>query len=105
MFIAADSPPGSRADSTVPPRNGGARAGETAPGAWPEDRPLKHPITPVDPIFHPKRKRFRPFDSKLSLMLDNAQANLEATDDPDVVRIYRNLVDELERIALGPVKS
>jgi len=61
--------------------------------------------SPTDPIIAKGRKRFRRFDSKLSLMLDNAQANLEATDDPDVVRIYRNLVDELERIALGPVKS
>ena len=38
-------------------------------------------------------------------MLDNAQANLEATDDPDVVRIYRNLVTELEKVAMGRAKA
>jgi hypothetical protein len=57
--------------------------------------------SPTDPIFHPKRKRFRPFDCTLSLMLDRAQLQLEAATDPDVVAVYRNLVTELERVAMG----
>jgi hypothetical protein len=53
----------------------------------------------------PKRKRLRRFDSRLSLMLDRATVQLEAATDPDVIVAYRNLVDELERIALGRVKA
>jgi hypothetical protein len=34
----------------------------------------------------------------VSRMLDRAQAQLEAPDDPRVVRIYRRLVDELEAL-------
>lgn len=62
------------------------------------------PIAPTDPIFYPKRKRRR-FDGRLSLMLDRATVQLETATDPGVVAAYRELVDELERIALGRVKS
>jgi hypothetical protein len=65
---------------------------------------LKHPITPVDPIFYPKRKHRR-FDSRLSRMLDRATVQLEAADDPDVIAAYRDLVTELERVALGRAKA
>lgn len=40
------------------------------------------------------------FDDRLSAFLDRAIAQLEAADDPDVIRIYRALVDDLEQIAL-----
>jgi hypothetical protein len=53
------------------------------------------PIAPTDPIFYPKRKRFRRFDGRLSLMLDRAQLQLEAATDPEVIAVYRDLVDEL----------
>jgi len=34
-------------------------------------------------------------------MLDRAQLQLEAATDPEVIAVYRDLVDELERVALG----
>ena len=57
--------------------------------------------SPTDPIIAKGRKRFRRFDSRLSLMLDRATIQLETATDPEVIAVYRDLVDELERVALG----
>jgi hypothetical protein len=66
----------------------------------------------IAPNTHPNRsprpqarRRRPPFDSRLSLMLDRATVQLEAATDPEIIAVYSNLVEELERIALGRGKA